>query len=238
MMKKSIFLVILTPLLSLSQMTDTTCIKSRWIALKPNETNKDIFSLDPQFDVNLVLLHVIKRLVETGKLDIYEQDQNAFGKAGWDKIYYEVELKRKPEDPESVEYNYFFENGIQSSLPLINSEGYDSITFKNDGAFYFVYETPKIYTINTLSLEEIRIKEDRIFNKEKNEFEFVTVGIGFYSQIGLDRSGKEKFWISLEELFAVLNDKEKYSWYTAIVNQNYQGFQYMQLSCYDDKIRY
>ena len=43
----------------------------------------------------------------------------------------------------------------------------------------------------------------------------------------------EKFWIDLNKLFLVLKDKEKYPWYNALINKEYKGFQYMQVSCYD-----
>ena len=101
----------------------------------------------------------------------------------------------------------------------------------------YVFPESKVYVFPSKECDEIRIKEDRVFNKATKKYEFIPVGLSFYFKGDEFSKGKEKFWVDLNELFNVLNDKNKYPWYNAIVNKKYVGFQYRQVSCYDIEIK-
>lgn len=218
-------------------MTDTTCISSRWIALSKTEENKDIFMLDSSFDSSLDLVYTIKSLVDSNQLNIYRQFYNPHGNKRWYYIDYQKEKEELLKDSMSLSKQPYFEIVVEADVPLVNIDGYDS-TIIEDGRQVFVYPTPFIYVYPARKCDEIRIKETRVFNDSTQTFEFVPVGLSFYFKGRKYSSGYEKFWIDLNEFFAVLEDKEKYPWYQSIINKEYQGFQYMQVSCYDHEIKY
>lgn len=218
-------------------MTDTTCISSRWIALSKTEENKDIFMLDSSFDSSLDLVYTIKSLVDSNQLNIYQQFYNPHGNKRWYYIDYQKEKEELLKDSMSLSKQPYFEIVVEPDVPLVNIDGYDS-TIIEDGRQVFVYPTPFIYVYPARKCDEIRIKETRVFNDSTQTFEFVPVGLSFYFKGRKYSSGYEKFWIDLNEFFAVLEDKEKYPWYQSIINKEYQGFQYMQVSCYDHEIKY
>ncbi len=236
---KQIFVIIsfLFPFMSLAQMTDTTCIKYRWIALKPTEVNKDVFLLDSTYGENLDLVFTIKRLVEENKMNIYNQNKGPFGMKGWYYIDYHQEMENKLKDSISYwGYDPYFEIIVQADMPLVDMYGEDSLYFEN-GGWSIVYPLPDIFIFPSKICDEIRIKEERVYNDSTKKFEYSPVGLSFYFKGHNYWRGHEKFWVDLRELFEVIEDKSKYPWYEAIVNKNYQGFQYMQVSCYDDEIK-
>ncbi len=218
------------------QLTDTTCIKSRWIALKPTKINEDIFLLGSNNNDSLDLVFTIKNLVDQKKLNIYNQNEGPYGIKGWYFIDYVYENKLK-ESLEKSSKNDYFEISVPSTLPIANMYGEDSVITLADGTVQNVYPEPKVYVFPSKECDEIRIKEDRIFNKSTKKYEFKPVGLSFYFKGDKYSRGNEKFWVDLNELFSQLDDKNKYPWYNSIKNQKYSGFQYMQVSCYDDEIK-
>ncbi len=237
----------LLPFFGSSQLTDTTCIQSRWIAIKHTTFNSDLFLVNSDVDDSLDIVYTIKRLVEDHKLKIYNQNDAPSGKLEWYYIDYDEELERNLRDSSRWNDNPYFEIAHQPDEPLKNMYGEDSVVQHivgdvfTHGDKYVTYVTiypPAIfYVFPSRECDEIRIKEDRFFNDVTKQYEFKPVGLSFYFRgYGFYR-GHEKFWVDLNDLFAVLENKNQYPWYNAIVNKKYQGFQYMQVSCYDDEIR-
>lgn len=227
------FLFLLTSFCTHAQLSDTTCIGARWIALKPSETNKDLFMIGDSASMRLDLLIVIKNLVDEGKMNIYKANEGPAWTKNWYRIPYDQEMEDLMKDP-MREYviNHYFEMRYQSDIPLVDDYGdpiliYDSTT-KMD---HYVYPAPEIRLLTTLHCSEIRIRENRYFDTKTGSFQYKPVAMSFYFKDDNFREGQEKFWINLNELFNVLEDKEQYPWYDAILKQRYKGFQYMQSPC-------
>ncbi|MDX1651601.1 MAG: hypothetical protein R3277_03855 [Brumimicrobium sp.] len=233
-MKSLIIFIFFLPLFGLSQLTDTTCIKYRWISLKPNQVNADIFLLDSNINKKFDLVHVIKDLVENDKLNIYDQNSGPFGLNGWYKIDYDEELEKMLNDSlEGWGFDYYFQKGLNSDRPLINVYGEDSISKDGD----YVYPATKFYTFPSSECDEIRVKEKRVYSDSLQGYHFIPVGLSFYFGPGKYWRGHEKFWVDIDELFDALENPSKYPWYKALKEKDYRGFQYMQTSCYDQVIK-
>lgn len=234
-----LFISIIFPFIGFNQLTDTTCIQSRWIALKSNEVNKDIFLSNRDSTEDIDLVFVIKRLVEKGELAIYTQDSGPYGVKGWYHIDYQKSLEDLLKDSlDHWSYNPYFEIIDQSDYPLVDEYGDPIVITSLDGTQSFVYPPPTRYVFPSKICDEIRIKESRTFNSKTNSYEFRPVGLSFYFKGSRYYRGHEKFWVDLNELFKALKNKEKHPWYNAIIHKQYQGFQYMQTSCYDEEIKY
>ncbi len=230
-------LIFLFPFLGNAQLTDTTCIKSRWIALKQSTENKDIFQLDASLDKSKDLVATIKRLVEANKLKIYSQDDGPNGIQQWNYIDYRFDLDQEAKKSSQTSKNSFFEINVFSDMPLSNMYGEDSVMMLKDGSIVVVYPEPMIYMVPTQGCDEIRIKEERTYNEKNKKYEYKPVGLSFFVKGNKNRKGSEIFWVDLNELFTALENKNQYSWYTAIVNKKYQGFQYMQTPCDEGFLR-
>jgi hypothetical protein len=237
-MRKFIIIAILFPIVAFGQLTDTTCIKSRWIALKPSNINKDIFLLDSTLNDTLDLVFVIKKLVEEKKLKIYTQNSGPHGLKGWYFIDYQKEMEENLKDSMSFwNTDPYFQITEHSYYPMVDEYGDPLVVTLPDGTQAIKYPPPNIYVFPSKKCDEIRIKEDWIYNEKTKKYEFVPVGLSFYFKGGKYSRGNEKFWVDLNQLFNAVDMKLNYPWYNALVNKKYQGFQYMQVSCYDDEIK-
>lgn len=240
-MGKIIFIALLLPVIGLGQITDTTCIKSRWIALKPTKINQNVFLLDSTVNENLDLVFTIKRLVESDKINIYNQNSSPNGNSDINSWYY-IDYNKEMEENLKDSFMYwskdpYFEISVQSDYPMVDEYGDNLIVTLPDGAQSFKYPPPDIYIFPSRECDEIRIKENRILNDQTNEYEFIPVGLSFYFNGSKYWRGHEKFWVDLNELFNALENKNEFPWYETIINRKYEGFQYMQVSCYDDEIK-
>ena len=214
-----------------SQLSDTNCVKSRWIAVKPIEKNKELFSTVKN---EKSILFEIKQLSENKKLTIYDEENNYINKGEWYPIpYFKYEINPKNGDTiDSEKITDRFQISIQATNPLSNHYGEDSTITLSDGTILIVYPESKKYDIKISEISEIRIKEIRVLNIQKNIYEFEPVGISFCS------NERELFWVSLKDLNNQIKDSKNIYWYNLIKNKQYYGFQYLQVSCYDDVIRY
>lgn len=228
-------------LLSLGQLTDTTCIQSRWLALKPTDINKDIFLIDSRYNDSLDLVFTIKRLVDSDKINIYNQNSSPGSNSdinSWNFIDYNKELEENIKD--TLDYwakDPYFQITVQSDYPMVDEYGNPMLHKNPDGTQEYMYPLPDIYIFPGKECDEIRIKENRIYNESTKKYEFVAVGLSFYFSGSRYYRGHEKFWVDLSELFNALEYKTNYPWYNAIINKSYQGFQYMQVSCYDNEMK-
>lgn len=265
-MKQLIIIALLLPFFGNSQEPEE-CIQSRWIALKPNEINKDLFLPD-----SIDLVSVVKKLAEENKIGVNNRyRKNRDVEEAWYYIPYDLEVEENLRDSAISNKDTFFQISSYSDIPIYSEWG-EPVYYLNEetGEYEEHFYPPEIYIFPSKECNEIRIKETRIFNDSTEEYEFIPVGLSFYFKgsnkdywsIRDDNSwadrvplnavipynrgesdvregeGYEKFWIDLDELFEALDDKTKYPWYEAIINKRYQGFQYMQTSCYDDEIKY
>lgn len=112
-----------------------------------------------------------------------------------------------------------------ASMPLVHDSG-EPVTRKNaSGALEYVYPAPEVLELNVDLLSEIRIREVRI----ENQKEFMPLEIGFYTSSVY--MGNEPFWVNVNDLYELQNDKTFISGHDFFMNKEYQGFQYRQKEC-------
>jgi hypothetical protein len=238
-MRQIIFLAFFLPFVGIGQMTDTTCIQFRWIALKPTEKNARIFLLDTLYREELDMVNVIKRLTESGSIWLYHRGNEWNLSNKWYPINYQEELENALRDSFSLAHDPFFEIAQQSDVPLTDDYGDPLVITHPDGSQEFVYPHPEIFVFPAWRADEIRIKEERVWNDASNRVEYRAVGLSFFFRNRHSPSeGFEKFWIDLNQLYENLDNPERYPWYKALRSGDYSGFQYMQVSCFDELIRY
>ena len=228
-MKNLIAIILFITLFGTSQNSSTECLSSRWISLKPTEDNKNIFLPELSFDNELDLAYVIKKYVEDEVLFLYTRNlrpRKTLEKDTWNYINYD--LYRESMFMGMEEPHYVI--STTSSEPLVDQDGNPIITVTDEGISTFTYGIEN-YVLPETEFGEIRIREDRVFNEEKKEHEFKAKAIGFYINKYERVDGHEKFWIDLDQLYSVLENKEKYPWYNALINRDYRGFQYKQEPC-------
>lgn len=234
---KKIFLLLLLPVFGYAQMTDTTCIQSRWIACKPIDANHSMFPFAKDSIEKHDMVHLIKELVELKKMKIYSRNEGRDNTKGWSFIDYNSEIEERKKDSLIWDKDPYFEISVQSDMPLVDEYGDPVIRLTDDGFQEFVYPPAEVYVFATIECAEVHIKEERFVNDATNEIEFRPVGLSFYFKGSEYSRGKERFWIDLDEFFNVLENKESHPWYNLIIERKYQGFQYMQTSCYDLEIK-
>lgn len=225
--------------MGMAQLTDTTCIQSRWIALKPTGTNIPIFGLDANLSQELDLVHVLRALLEQNKIQIYNQNIGNNGVREWYEINVQTEIMDFLESQNPQVWAPFFTlYGPQSDIPLTDEYGEPLTVLTEEGFEQYVYPSRDVYFYPTKEVDEIRIKESRVLNSQTNTYEFKPVGLSFYFKGGEYYRGHEAFWVDLNELVKALEGNTNFPWYKPIYEKQYRGFQYMQVSCYDDEIKY
>ncbi len=240
-MKIIVLLLLFLPCFGIAQLTDTTCISARWIALSPTEKNATIFGLDSTLAEEADLIRVIQRFVENNELRNYREEKDPNGNHEWYFIDYQKELHNAIDDTNNWDdwRPYFTMYRPQPDIPIVDEFGEPMTMFNPATGFEeYVYPTREVYYFATKQIDEIRIKEKRILNPSTNQYEFVPVGLSFYFKSDEFYSGYEVFWVDLRELFKIIDEKNKYPWYKTLSKKEYQGFQYMQVSCYNNELRY
>ena len=212
--------------------SDTTCLKTRWISVKNSQQNAVLF------DTTSSILKTIRDLVHENKLTIYHQDNARFNYGKWypiplvktDSTYidygaYEADL-----------YNGIFTIRVPSDEILVDEYGDQLIKTDDYGMEYFVYPEPNVYVFRLEDISEVRIREERTYIEKTSTFEdeFHPTGISFY--IKNQYETRELFWVDLDELNG--QTEGDHPWKSFLQNKEYAGFQYMQVSCYDNLIRY
>ena len=125
-MKQIIIIALFLPILSQGQLTDTTCIKTRWLALKPSSINKDIFLMDSTYNDSLDLVYTIKRLVESDKINIYNQNYSPGSNSDVSSWYY-------------IEYNEELEKNMRDSISCRSNDPFFEIIVHSDSPFTTIY---------------------------------------------------------------------------------------------------
>ena len=228
MIKYIVFLIIsLNFTLSYSQLSDTSCIKSKYFIIQPSEKNRPLFEFNTNYtDSNFI--RIVLSLIFKNQIKIH--DEKAWNSDYPPKIEFSNDIKN---ELNVFTKNYWLYIHKSAKKPFNTIYGDDSVFVQNDGTIIGVYPPDEIFPCQLTDFSEIRIKEDRIFNSEQKQYLFVPTAIGFYFS-----KFDGYFWIDLFELESLLKDKEKYSWYNLIYNKKYVGFQYYQLACYDKRTHY
>lgn len=216
--------------------SDTACVSKRWIALKNTETNAILF------DTSTTILKAIRDLVESNKIALYETECRGYG----DKEWYPITLGEKDThlSKQSAYHDHLlpdpndFSIRFQSDMPYVDDYGELIINIDEYGNQMYVYDPPEIYTFKLTEISEIRIREELSFNEETSDFEgdFRATGISFCIKNSYET--RELFWVNIEELTKKVANPTSFPWHSFLENRKYIGFQYMQVSCYDDNIRY
>jgi hypothetical protein len=236
LLRSIILFTLMLPFLSKSQENESTCIKSKWLSLELNEENQDIFLAEPNMDASSDIVFVIKALLGQDKLKIYEQSALASG-AAWSPIDYKAIIKKNQNDPtQPLPINPFFERVRQSDLPLVDENGDALIRVNEEGISEYVYPPIESQAFLSNDCDEIRIKEDRVFNEVTKKYEFVPVGVAFFFRSYGNDQPKELFWVDLNELFKAMDTSMDYSWAAALREKRYAGKQYMQIAC-DEEVK-
>jgi len=109
--------------------------------------------------------------------------------------------------------------------PFYNDKGeYQTTLNEEHGYEAFIYPIPKgYYEIVPNEVEEIRIREVKSWNADKEAYEFTTEAIRLDPIFGMISSNE--LWIDLNESQQVFGER---SWLQYFFNQDYNGYQYMQ----------
>ncbi len=200
-----------------AQLTDTTCIKTRWISLKNTSQNNLIFK---NLYSSNTIFNELTELINNGSISVYKEIEGYQNRSKDANLETDTSAKLK-------DNNLHYRLNIQSASPFLNSYGEDSIA-KVNGVPHYVYPIANVITFNLNEITEIRIRENRI-EKMKNVFE--PDGIGFVTTTnGIE---KEIFWISFSNLTNSITRNENINWCNSIKNKQYSGFQYFQIPCSD-----
>jgi hypothetical protein len=223
-----IILLCFLPTLCLGHYTDTTCISARWIALKNNDINHGIFGQDSILVDSMDIVNVIRKLVEAKKINLYHSS-GAPGDTKELSIFNHLDIVDwyNSEVDSLFQSDPFFEISVQSDYPMVDEYGDPVIVTFPDGTQAFQYPPPHISRYTSGECQEIRIKEKYVSDLDHISSKFEPVAISFVVR------GTHLFWVDLQELWSQLDQNSNYVWMNMIKKQEYQGFQYMQRSCYD-----
>lgn len=228
-----LFLFLLSFSFETQAQSDTACVSKRWIAVKNTEANAVLF------DTSTTILKAIRDLVESNKIMLYNTECRGYGDKEWYPIQsVENDTRRSDYQDYLAPDPGVFSIRVQSDMPYVDDYGDLLIQVDEYGNQMYVYDPPETYTFKLTEISEIRIREEHSFNEETGVFEgdFRATGISFH--IKNTSEIRELFWVSIDELNNKIAHPTSYPWHSFLENKKYSGFQYMQVSCYDDLIRY
>jgi hypothetical protein len=212
--------------LSFGQNNDTTCILTRWIEIEPSEANAAIFSSDEN---NIVEL--LKELSLYSKLELYTEEGNGiYPESDWIRIKSEKDTTGANINSPPYKENLFA--SVYTSWPMLTDENGDPI-FRTlpDSTVEIAYGDAVEHPLSMDLINSIRIREHLIFNEESMSKEFTTTGFAIVVDMGDYSEDKVLFWVSMFELNEFMKNEKHPSWMTALNENNYSGFQYMQKKC-------
>lgn len=213
-----------------AQSANTSCIKERWISIKPSCENEGLFPLKNIEHPELGLLNIISSLSFGGKISIHikehflTSERNCFLvpiiRCDMDSID-----KKSP-----INFNEYLEFlGRESTTPIANQFGEDSLTWDDEAAlYYYMYPPREIIQLKISEISEIRIHEHFFFDSIKQENQFQPDAICFVSKSEL-KCERELFWIYLNDLFEDLENKEQCPWYNVLIRKSYKGEVYKEI---------
>ena len=209
-----------------AQLTDTTCLSSRWISVSPSIRNEFLF---PQ-DIESNIFFKILELAVNEKIDLYWKPSCNES----DDKYILNHIKFQKDTIHGCKGCITIENWIELSINfdmLTNHIGEDSVIIDNEGNPQLAYP-PTIYcNFDINKIKHVKIKEDNIYIKEIDNVDFTVAEIGF--EIQCYNCGTNVFWVDMKELNWAMKMEPVFDWYTRLIKRDYRGFQYAQKSCYE-----
>lgn len=219
---KLFLLFIFFPVSSIvGQSIDTIGIIERWVSVKPNCENESLFYEMDSLYKGSDLIYMIDSLTELGKIEIYNDGIDVRKRNDWYPIPY-VENQKSYESESGPLFNQFVIKPKSNHIPLVNMGGEDSIIVI-DGCYMLTYFPIRSFKFSKEDVSEIRIKEVRFYNTTSSSYEYKASGLSLF--VG-GKFGRELFWVSLEELFNELENKEQLLWYKTLTNREYKGVVY------------
>ena len=139
--------------------------------------------------------------------------------------------------------------GAQSTTPLPDSEGNDSIRYNADGTFDFVYPAQDTSWYMSQDIVQYRMKEDWFFDKERSVLDVRIIGIAPVVYEKDDQNQitgmKELFWLYFPHCrlvfnnYFVYNDKNDAQWMSfddLFWKRRFNAIKYKESNVYDRKI--
>lgn len=214
---------------SSAQLTDTTCLKSRWLAVKNNKQNHPLFQVNLD-RIDESLLGQVKYFAEKNLLNIYSARYDFNERQSWYAIpESERHIDLYQNDTLVTRKLDYFKISIQMDVPLNDEYGEPMIVELPDGTQSYLYPAPEVYEFTMNDIVEIRIKEMRADPKSSSE-KFEISGFSFCHNF--NGIITELFWVDAIE-FKRLLTSDHYAWYNFLFKNQYTGFQFMQTSCYE-----
>jgi hypothetical protein len=192
--------------------------EEKWISLKPCKKNKTFFSNVKAKNPELELVKVISNLsLKEDGPTIYRDapflsNIRSIPKFKNENSIYSLDSLSK----EYVEIHFPY-----SILPIANQFGEDSTVFI-DGEEMNVFPNSEKLSFLSTEISEIRIHEIRKYDSIKKSYDYKADGICF-----VHSSGKELFWLRLNDLYNYLKNSTKYPWYISLMKREYEGEIYM-----------
>lgn len=205
---------------------DTACIQTRWISVKNSAENRVLFAPSTS-----ILRTIRKKSHEHKILPFHSQCSFQRYQSSTPSPLMKIDSNFITYEDYLDTSNHIITIYVQSDVCLVDEYGEPLSRIEADGSITILYEEPEVYRINLDQLVELRIQEDRDDNGE-----FVPTKIGFYIKDKYDNV-EELFWIDLARLMNDITSTKEYPWYAFLQNREYVGFQYKQVSCYDNTIR-
>ncbi len=146
-------------------------------------------------------------------------------------------------------FYYLGSLGPQSTTPLPNQYGEDSIKYREDGSFDFVYPPRDTNWYMSQDIVQYRMKEDWFFDKERSVLDVRIIGLApvVYDKDdqGQVTGMKELFWLYFPHCrlifnnYFVYNDKNDAQWMSfddLFWKRRFNAYIYKQSNVYDRKV--
>jgi hypothetical protein len=209
-----------------SQLTDTTCLKSRWISITPSTRNEFLF---PEDNENNIFFKILELAVNE-KIDLYWK----FSCDDSSEKYILPHIKFQKDTIHVCKGCLINQNWIELIISfdlLSNNIGEDSIIIDEKGEPKLAYPPTLHWNFDINSIKHVIIKEDNIYIKEIDNVDFTVSEIGF--EIQSYNTEAKIFWVDMKELKWAMKMEPVYIWYNRLIKRDYRGFQYAQKSCYE-----
>lgn len=215
---------------AISQTLNRDTVSVRWIRVPIDATNNFIVS-----DSSSALPQLISAALRD-KQDIVflEHNEIEWKVKLYPKIDFSADSIRKSfrEDAISTNLNYDESNSLCIAMDNKNPLCYEdasSVIIWCDGVQglqCFVYPSEGTYIIPLHAIKSVRIREEKQFNEELQQWEFVPIGISFWPTYG--NNSNYQLWFDLSKLKNATTQTT--SSLAFILQKKYTGDQYMQLN--------
>jgi hypothetical protein len=226
-MKSITFIIFLgLSLKAICQLTDTTCLNTRWISVTPSIRNEFLF---PKDEVNNIFLKLID-LAVIEKIDFYWKEScETTSKVKFILPHITLQKDTVRGCKGCLFSEYWMEFKVDFDM-LLNHLGEDSIIIDINGNQKLAFPSSLNWNFNMSSINCIKIKEEKVYIKEIDDEDFFVSEIGFEIQNHLGET--QIFWIDMRELIFAMKTEPIFSWFIRLLKRDYTGFQYAQESCF------